>query len=103
MPGVSRSLRTVDAAVLEAMVLAPLLGVATDEVAVAGGVRYVRDVDTAAGLVDGGEATMAFLLRAPSVEQVRAVAAEGQPMPQKSTYFFPKAYSGFLVRPLDDG
>jgi uncharacterized protein (DUF1015 family) len=103
MPGVSRSLRTVDAAVLEAMVLAPLLGVATDEVAVAGGVRYVRDVDTAAGLVDGGEATMAFLLRAPSVEQVRAVAAEGQPMPQKSTYFFPKAYSGFLVQPLDDG
>jgi uncharacterized protein (DUF1015 family) len=36
------------------------------------------------------------------VEQVRAVAGSGAVMPQKSTYFFPKLWSGFLVNPLED-
>jgi uncharacterized protein (DUF1015 family) len=31
---------------------------------------------------------------------VQAVAAAGRVMPQKSTYFFPKLYSGFLLNPL---
>ena len=51
--------------------------------------------------VDRGDASAAFLLRAPTVAQVRAVADAGAVMPQKSTYFFPKLYSGFLINPLD--
>jgi uncharacterized protein (DUF1015 family) len=51
--------------------------------------------------VDQGDASAAFLLRAPTVDQVRAVAAAGAVMPQKSTYFFPKLHCGFLINPLD--
>jgi uncharacterized protein (DUF1015 family) len=61
----------------------------------------VRDLGTATALVDQGEASAAFLLRPPVVEQVRAVAAAGAVMPQKSTYFFPKLFCGFLFNPLD--
>jgi uncharacterized protein (DUF1015 family) len=34
------------------------------------------------------------------VEQVRAVAAEGETMPPKSTYFFPKLLTGIAFNPL---
>jgi uncharacterized protein (DUF1015 family) len=86
--------------VLEALVLAPLLGLDTDQFLVTDQVRYVRGLDAAASMVDSGEASSAFLLRAPTVEQVQAVAAAGRVMPQKSTYFFPKLATGFLLNPL---
>jgi uncharacterized protein (DUF1015 family) len=34
------------------------------------------------------------------VEQVREVAAEGETMPPKSTYFFPKLLTGIVFNPL---
>ena len=80
--------------------LAPLLGLDGDQFLTTDQVRYVRGLETATALVDSGEAGSAFLLRAPTVEQVQAVAAAGRVMPQKSTYFFPKLATGFLLNPL---
>ena len=63
-------------------------------------VRYTPSAAEARGAVDAGEAEAAFILRPPSVAQVRAVAEAGRLMPQKSTYFFPKLTSGLLFMPL---
>ena len=41
-------------------------------------------------------------MRATPVEQVRDVAATGESMPPKSTYFFPKVLTGMVFNPLDD-
>ena len=102
MPGSVAALRAIDSAVLEAVVLAPMLGMLDREQFLQTDlVRYVRELGAATGAVDAGESAAAFLLRAPTVDQVRAVAAAGKVMPQKSTYFFPKLYSGFLLQPLD--
>ena len=103
MPGSPKALRAIDAAVLQSLVLAPLLGLDGDQFLTTDQVRYVRGLETATGMVDSGEASSAFLLRAPTVEQVQAVAASGRVMPQKSTYFFPKLATGFLLNPLADG
>jgi uncharacterized protein (DUF1015 family) len=65
------------------------------------GVTYTPRVEEAVDAVDSGRAEAAFLLRAPTIEQVRAVAERGETMPQKSTYFFPKLTSGLLFHPLD--
>ena len=65
------------------------------------GVSYTPRVEEAVAAVDAGRAEAAFLLRPPTIEQVRAVAARGETMPQKSTYFFPKLTSGLLFHPLD--
>jgi uncharacterized protein (DUF1015 family) len=100
MPGAPKALRAIDAAVLEALVLAPLLGLDAEQFLTTDQVRYVRGLDAAVSLVDRGDASSAFLLRAPTVEQVQAVAAAGRVMPQKSTYFFPKLATGFLLNPL---
>ena len=46
---------------------------------------------------DGADA--AFLLEPTPVGAIAAVARAGEVMPQKSTYFYPKALSGLLVEP----
>ena len=104
MPGSPAALRSVDSAVLQAVVLAPMLGMLDrDQFMSTDLIRYVRELQAATTAVDTGEAGAAFLLRAPTIDQVRAVASAGRVMPQKSTYFFPKLHSGFLINPLDDG
>jgi uncharacterized protein (DUF1015 family) len=65
------------------------------------GVTYTPHVEDAVGAVDSGRAEAAFLLRPPTIDQVRAVAERGETMPQKSTYFYPKLTSGLLFHPLD--
>ena len=43
----------------------------------------------------------AFFVAPTPIEEVRAVAAAGESMPPKSTYFFPKVPTGLLFNPLD--
>jgi uncharacterized protein (DUF1015 family) len=104
MSGSPAALRKVDAAVLEAIILAPMLGLlhAPEQFLETEDVRYVRDLGAACALVDSGESAAAFILRAPPLEQVMDVARAGALMPQKSTYFFPKLWSGFLLDPHED-
>ena len=61
---------------------------------------YARDTAEALAKVRSGEYDAAFLMRPTPVAQVRDVAAEGENMPPKSTYFFPKLLTGLLFNPL---
>jgi hypothetical protein len=76
-----------------------------DAAAVAGGgrVTYTKSAAEAAGLVasgtDGSDA--AFLLEPTPVSSILAVARDGDVMPQKSTYFYPKALTGLVLNPLE--
>ncbi len=65
------------------------------------GIGYTPQSAEAVAAVDRGEADIAFLLRAPRVEDVFATARRGERMPPKSTYFFPKPLSGLLFHPVD--
>jgi uncharacterized protein (DUF1015 family) len=65
------------------------------------GVAYTAYADEAIAAVDRGDAAAAFLLQPVTVEQVAAFAHEGETMPQKSTFFFPKLTSGLLLHPVD--
>jgi len=58
---------------------------------------YEQDMHTATALVDEGKGSFAFLMRSTRPEQVRACAEAHEPMPQKSTYFFPKLPSGAVM------
>jgi uncharacterized protein DUF1015 len=67
-----------------------------------GAVRYTPSAIEAERAVVEGEAGAAFLVRAPTVEQVEAAALAGERMPEKSTYFYPKLASGLLFSPFDE-
>ena len=58
--------------------------------------RYSHQAEQAAAWVVAGQADVAFLVRPTPLDQVRAVALAGRLMPQKSTYFYPKVYSGLV-------
>ena len=63
---------------------------------------FTASAEEAERAVAAGGAQAAFLVRAPTMEQVEAVALAGETMPQKSTYFFPKLTSGLLFSPFDE-
>ena len=52
-------------------------------------------------LIARGEGDFLFLMNATPVSQVRAVAEEGEVMPQKATYFYPKVLTGLAIHTLD--
>jgi uncharacterized protein (DUF1015 family) len=93
-------LRTVDVAVLHALVFEEILGIDRAAQEKQTNLRYVKDFEAA--LADAGRPGVqaAFLLNPTRVEQLQAVADAGEVMPQKSTYFFPKLASGLILNPI---
>jgi uncharacterized protein (DUF1015 family) len=59
-----------------------------------------KDIDECFSYVDNGQADAAFILNPVKIEQLRAIALNGEKMPPKSTYFFPKALSGIALHSL---
>ena len=100
LPGRSEAYRRLDTGVLEALVLKGALGLSDDDIAHFNGLFYARDTAEALRMVRSGEYDAAFLMRPTPVAQVRDVAAAGENMPPKSTYFFPKLLTGLLFNPL---
>jgi uncharacterized protein (DUF1015 family) len=95
----STAYRELDSVILETLVLKGTLGMSDDDIAAKRGLGYVKDAGGALAALDE-DWDCAFLLRPTPVEQVRAVAAAGETMPPKSTYFFPKLLTGLVFNPL---
>jgi uncharacterized protein (DUF1015 family) len=93
--------RRLDTAVLEALILKGALGMTDEDIDHLAGLDYARDFDHALALVQTGARDAAFFVAPTPIEQVRAVAAAGESMPPKSTYFFPKVPTGLVFNPLD--
>jgi uncharacterized protein (DUF1015 family) len=100
LPGMPEPYRRLDTAVLEALVLRGALAMSEDDISHLRGLDYSKDLDDAIEAVESGRADAGFFMRATPVEQVRRVAATGESMPPKSTYFYPKVPSGLVFNPL---
>jgi uncharacterized protein (DUF1015 family) len=81
-------------------VLLARLGLDAGALAAGGRVAYVKGAAEAVAMARDGRAT-AFLLDPPPVTAVTRVASAGELMPQKSTYFDPKAPTGLVFGPLE--
>jgi hypothetical protein len=83
------------------LVLEQLCDLTPERIAAGDRVAYSHDAADAISRVDRGDdgVDAAFLLEATPVADVLAVAAAGGVMPQKSTYFYPKALSGLVINP----
>src|SRR5215211_8027303 len=92
--------RRLDTAVLEALLLRGALGMSEDDISHLSGLAYSKDLDDAIEAVESGRADAGFFMRATPVKQVREVAATGESMPPKSTYFYPKVPTGLVFNPL---
>jgi uncharacterized protein (DUF1015 family) len=94
--------RRLDTAVLEALILKGALEMTDEDIDHMAGLDYARDFEDALQLVESGARDAAFFVAPTPIEEVRAVAAAGESMPPKSTYFFPKVPTGLLFNALSE-
>ena len=90
--------KRLDVSILHALALDRSLGIPMADLATTPDIGYTRDWHEAIQKVRGGEFQLAFMLNNPSADEVRRVASAGDKMPPKSTFFYPKLWSGLVMR-----
>jgi uncharacterized protein (DUF1015 family) len=100
LPEHAEPYRRLDTAVLEALVLKGPLEMTDERIDHLDGLGYARDDAQALELVTMGEYDAAFFMAPTPVERIQAVAAAGENMPPKSTYFYPKVPTGLVFNAL---
>jgi uncharacterized protein (DUF1015 family) len=66
-----------------------------------GPIEFTHDDADALDAVSSGRAGAAFLVRAPTAKELRAVCLAGETLPEKSTYFYPKLLTGLVFHSLE--
>lgn len=100
MPEASEALRNLDVSILHTLVLERIFGIDKENMAKQINLTYTRVADEAIAEVDGQRANCSFLLNPTRVSEIRDVAAAGEKMPQKSTYFYPKLTTGLVMNKI---
>jgi uncharacterized protein (DUF1015 family) len=100
LPGHAPAYQRLDTAVLEALILKGALGMTDEDIDHLNGLGYARDFEQALGLIETAAYDAAFFMAPTPIDRVDDVAAAGETMPPKSTYFFPKVPTGLLFNPL---
>ncbi|HEY5630409.1 MAG TPA: hypothetical protein VIR16_12960, partial [Candidatus Limnocylindrales bacterium] len=98
----TRAVDALDVTILGAA-LERLLDIGRDEVDAGTRIAYTKDAAEAREWVDAARdgADAAFLLDPTPAAAILAVAGDGDVMPQKSTYIYPKALTGLVINPLE--
>ncbi|TFG27602.1 DUF1015 domain-containing protein [Candidatus Thorarchaeota archaeon] len=104
----SPELRRLDVAILHALILDKMLGIDKEKLlqgTMKGGgfVSYIKGIGDAVdesiqSVKDGAQAV--FFMNPTRVEEVEAVSKNFEVMPQKSTFFHPKIWTGFTINKL---
>ena len=104
MPDMSSAWRSLDVSVLHKLILEQLLGIDEERLAKGENLQYVKDtpnaVDQSISQIDKGQKQAAFFMNPIKMQQLKMVTDAGERMPQKSTYFYPKIYTGLTIQKL---
>lgn len=100
LPDVSVASRRLDVSVLHSLVLEEIFGIDKENMAKQINLKYTKLFDDAIKGVDDGKYQCSFVLNPTRVTEIRDVAAAGEKMPQKSTYFYPKMITGMVMNDL---
>ncbi|MCL1830743.1 MAG: DUF1015 domain-containing protein [Oscillospiraceae bacterium] len=97
MPGRSESYTKLDVSILHSCILTPYLKISEEDLLKGTSLVYTRDLSEAVARVDTGDSCCAFILNPTHVPAIAQVASDGERMPQKSTYFYPKLLTGLVI------
>lgn len=87
-----------DVSILQRQVISELCPTQKEQEAI----LYTKDDHEALDWVRQGTGEAALLLNPTKVSEVQAVAAAGERMPHKSTYFFPKPLTGLVMNVMEE-
>jgi uncharacterized protein (DUF1015 family) len=96
----SRAWQRLDVSILHTLIIEKYLGICGELRARADHITYTREEEGALDMVDRGEYQLVFFLNPTLVEEVTEVAGQGEKMPQKSTFFYPKLITGLVIKQL---
>jgi len=102
IPKQSDAYRFLDVSILHGLILERLLGIDKENMANQKNLTYTRSFAEAVQSVNCGESQCAFFLNPTAVSEIGEVAAAGEKMPQKSTYFYPKLTTGLVMNKMDE-
>jgi uncharacterized protein (DUF1015 family) len=94
--------RSLDVSIVQSIILRDILNIDLEHISKEEHVRYTPTAKNALEAVRGGQAQIALLLNPTRADQVKSVTAEGERMPQKSTFFYPKLLTGLVINRFDD-
>jgi uncharacterized protein (DUF1015 family) len=101
LPAKSPAYRRLDVSILHHLVIDRLLGIRMETHKQGLNIEYIKDAAEADKRVHDGAAEIVFFMNPTKVEEVKEVAAAGERMPQKATYFFPKLLTGLVMHKLE--
>ena len=100
----SAAAKGLDVNVLHSLILEKHLGIGETQLANQSHLTYIKDIgdaiDRAIAKVDTKESQAVFFMNPTHNKQVQEVAAAGEKMPQKSTFYYPKVFTGLTVNKL---
>lgn len=97
----SRAWRELDASVLHYILMEKVLNFKTNGKEYEDNILFVKDRERAIEMVYDKGYRIAMFMNATKAEQVTNVANNGERMPQKSTYFYPKPLTGLMLRKIE--
>jgi len=86
--------KSLDAAILKSFVF-DRFGIKSDDI------QYTKNVSDVIHAVDEHRADAGFVMNPVKIDQLRSIALNGERMPPKTTYFYPKVLSGLTVYKMD--
>jgi uncharacterized protein (DUF1015 family) len=101
LPTKSPAYRKLDVSILHHLIIDRLLGIKMETHKLGLNIEYVKDAVEADKRVHDGKAEIVFFMNPTKVQEVKDVAACGERMPQKATYFFPKLLTGLVMHTLE--
>jgi uncharacterized protein (DUF1015 family) len=101
IPDKSKAYRGLDVSILHHLIIDKLLGIRMETHKLGLNIEYIKDADEADRRVHDGAADIAFFMNPTKVNEVKEVAAAGERMPQKATYFYPKLLTGLVMHKID--
>lgn len=93
-------LKKLDLTVLHDLIITKELGYSKEEQMSQKGIKYIKQEFEAFDMIDSGKAEASFIMAYPKMKDIIEISSQGQRMPQKSTYFYPKLLSGIVINPL---
>jgi uncharacterized protein (DUF1015 family) len=100
LPQRSAAYRRLDVSILHHLIIDKLLGIGMDTHKLGLNIEYVKDAEEADKRVHDGAAEIVFFMNPTKVNEVKEVAAAGERMPQKATYFYPKLLTGLVIHKI---
>ncbi len=98
-PTVPPLLRHNDVTILHECIIEPVLGISAN--IENRRIMYTYRSDEALDMVAKGQADITFLLNAPSMDEIQAIAEAGLRLPHNSTYFYPKVPTGLVFHSIE--